>query len=340
MIHPEFIHTTSVSLLLPMSLHLSPEGEILTTGPTLRRLIGNARHFDMAFSIDRPRQITTGFSGLHPVLQEGGRIFLRLTAHPETIIRGHGILMGNGAALLNFGFGVGLSDAVRNFKLSDADFAPSDLALELLFLHEANVAVQGELSRFNLNLEEARKAAEVQAYTDPLTGLYNRRGLDVALGTALREAEKLPFAVGHVDLDHFKEANDQYGHAAGDLVLQRVAKILREETRSCDTAARVGGDEFVLILPSPGASPNLLKLARRIITRIEEGVCFEGQQLHVSASIGFSESSFYASPESARMLADADTALYQAKKEGRARAVLYGRSRDLEGSFSEPRPQI
>lgn len=324
LIQTHLIHTQCLSDLLPMSIHLDAKGEIVSTGPTLRRLIGVAHHFDQAFQIDRPREVTNGFAGLGPALHKGGRIFLRLQEYPTTVLRGQGVCTPAGGALLNLGFGVGLSDAVRDFHLTDADFSPSDLALELLFLHEANAAVQGELSRFNLHLEEARKAAEVQAYTDPLTGLYNRRGLDVGLGTALLEADKLPFAVGHLDLDYFKQVNDRHGHAAGDLVLQRVAKILRDETRSCDTAARVGGDEFVLILPTPGPAANLMKLGKRIIKRIEEPILFEGESVHVSASIGFAESSFYTEPDAATILADADTALYRAKKAGRSRAHLFG----------------
>ncbi len=321
----ERVEIGRLTQLLPMGLTLSAAGVVVSVGATLRRIIGERRHFDEIFTIDRPKNVSAGFAALRPCLGRADRLALRPIAHPQTVLRGSGILLEQGGAFLNLGFGVGLPEAVRLFRLTDADFSPSELAMELLFLHEANSAVQNELARFNLHLEEARKAAEVQAYTDPLTSLYNRRGMDVALNTALLDCGSMPFAVAHVDLDLFKKVNDSLGHAAGDLVLQSVAKILRSEIRSCDTAARVGGDEFVLILPGPGVPAALASLARRIIDRIEEPLSFEGQPIRISASIGMAISSQYAEPNSVTMLADADSALYHAKRLGRGRAELYRR---------------
>lgn len=328
----ELLDIRRMTQLLPMSVFLSTDGRVLGAGATIRRIIGEKAHFDDIFIVDRPKEVSGGFSGLLPCLGRSGRLTLRPIAHPQTLLRGSGVLLDSGGAILNLGFGVGLPEAVRLFRLTDADFSPSELAMELLFLHEANSAVQNELARFNLHLEEARKAAEVQAYTDPLTGLYNRRGMDVAINTALLDCERMPFAVAHIDLDLFKKVNDSLGHAAGDLVLQSVAKILRSEIRSCDTAARVGGDEFVLILPGPGVPAALSGLARRIIDRIEKPLSFEGQPIRISASIGMTISSQYSEPNSVTMLADADSALYYAKRLGRGRAELYRRPSERGGA--------
>lgn len=328
------IDPASISSLLPMSLHLAGDGSILSSGRTLRRIIGDHRHFDRAFAVDRPRDVTGGFAGLTKVLVGGGRLFLRPRTHPVTVLRGEGVLLQNGNALLNLGFGTGLPEAVGDFALTDADFSPADLAMELLFLYEANAAVQRELARFNMNLEDARLAAEVQAYTDSLTGLYNRRGFEIALGAPMREIPPVPFALAHLDLDLFKEVNDRLGHAAGDLVLQKVADILRDETRTCDTVARIGGDEFVLILPASRGPDHLLKLARRIISRIEEPLQINLDEVRVSASIGITESLLYPDPDPAEMLADADFALYSAKKTGRGRAVLYRDCKDVKPNDS------
>lgn len=318
------IDPREIAVLLPLSLVVSAEGEILSAGPTLRRIIGKLRYFDEVFVIERPGS-GIGGAGLPDLLKSGKRFFLSLRAHRETTLRGHGIPLDDGAGLINLGFGVGLPEAVRRFGLTDADFAPSDLAMELLFLHEANAAVQAELAAFSHELEDARNHAEAQAYTDPLTGLYNRRGLDVALNAALREAATQPFALAHIDLDFFKEVNDRHGHAAGDAVLVEVGRILREELRSGDTAARIGGDEFVLVLASSVEDEHLLKIAERIIARIEGGMEFGGQTLSVSGSIGLTASGDYFAPQARQMLADADAALYQAKHFGKGRAQLFRR---------------
>lgn len=317
------INLQTVSRLLPMSLHLAADGAIRHAGSTLSRLIQGSAHFNHAFMIDRPRDITDGFFGLVRSLPDISRLFLRLRDHPGTVLRGHGVGLPDGGILLNLGFGVGLPDAVRHFSLTDTDFTPSDLAMELLFLHEANSAVQQELANFNENMEHARRVAEVQAYTDSLTGLNNRRGLEGALDIAVRDAATFRFSVAHIDLDHFKEVNDNLGHAAGDEVLQRVASILREETRATDTVSRMGGDEFTLILAAPRGSEHLRKFGERIIARIEQPMLIGGQEVRISASMGVTESVMYASACATQMMADADTALYAAKNAGRGRTVLF-----------------
>ncbi len=321
----ECIDLNGIARLLPMSVLANQSGQILAAGLTMKRLISDKKEFLNSFSIERPKYDDESFREIYNRTCKGERLFVRLTQHPDTVLRGHGAALNSEIILFNFGFGTGLSDAVRSLLLTDADFAPSDLAMELLFLHEANVAVQGELARFNLHLEEARKAAEVQAYTDPLTELYNRRGLDVALNSALRESEHSPFALAHIDLDHFKAVNDSFGHAAGDFVLQNVAKILRQETRSCDTVARVGGDEFVLILPGPRNEASLLKLGQRMISRIEETMTYQETQLKISASMGVSLSGDRSDYDAARMLRDADDALYRAKNSGRGQVSIFDR---------------
>ncbi|MDF3605953.1 GGDEF domain-containing protein [Paracoccus sp. DMF-8] len=312
-----------VARLLPMALHLGPEGAIHHAGATMRRLIPGRSHFNHAFMIDRPRDVTDGFAGLAQDLPDISRFFLRLRDHPGTVLRGHGIRLQDGGIVLNLGFGVGLPDAVRQFSLTDTDFTPADLAMELLFLHEANTAVQKELANFNQHTENARRVAEMQAYTDSLTGVNNRRGFEMALEIAVRQAEQMKFSIAHLDLDHFKEVNDRLGHAAGDEVLQRVAAILREETRATDTVSRIGGDEFTLILAAPRGSEQLRKFGERIIARIERPMMVMGREIRISVSMGITESTHYARADAAQMLLDADRALYAAKNAGRGCVVLF-----------------
>ena len=116
----------------------------------------------------------------------------------------------------------------------------------MLYLVEAKSAAMDESRALNSRLQGAKIAAEEQAFTDTLTGLKNRRALDHVMARLLAMGEV--FSCMHVDLDYFKSINDTLGHAAGDHVLQVVAQVLVAETRAPDTIARVGGDEFVILV--------------------------------------------------------------------------------------------
>lgn len=307
--------------LMPMHLRLQGTGQITSAGPIMRRMLGQNQTFEACFIIERQFSNDARLTDVMQRVGTGERIFLRLRDNPEITLRGHGIALQDGV-LLNFGFGIALVEAVRHYALTAADFAPSDLAMEFLFLHEANHAVMGELARANRRLEEAREAAETLALTDALTGLWNRRGFETALEQAALNSSMTPFALAQLDLDYFKQVNDRYGHATGDDVLQHVAQILRSETRTADRVARVGGDEFLLLLMNPGTTTDLENMARRIIRRIEQPIEFEKATCCVSASIGFSQSQHYSVVDTVRMLADADAALYVAKDNGRGGAHL------------------
>ena len=308
--------------ILPMHIHLAHDGAIRSAGPTMRKLIGPAATFEECLSFERPRPGRRGIADLLRRVDRAGRLILRVREDPMVTLRGHAVPLPDGV-LFQLGFGITLVHAVRRYGLTDADFAPSDLVMEFLFLHEANRAVMGELGRASRRLEEAREAAENLALTDPLTGLLNRRGFELALEAALRAAPGTPFALGQLDLDFFKEVNDRHGHAAGDEVLQRVAQILRTETRATDRIARTGGDEFLLLLSGSGSDGDLEALGRRIIRRIEMPIELDdGITCAVSASIGFSRSADHPTLDAAEMLAEADRALYMVKKAGRSNALL------------------
>jgi diguanylate cyclase (GGDEF)-like protein len=179
-----------------------------------------------------------------------------------------------------------------------------------------------ELRQLNLRLHGAKAAAEEQALTDTLTGLRNRRALDHALAQTIER--EIPFGLMHIDLDFFKTVNDTLGHAAGDHVLRQVARVLVDETRTGDTVARVGGDEFTVLLPRQTDPARLLTIANRIIAKLKQPMDFEGNPCRISASIGMTISTLYPAPLPEQMISDADLALYAGKHAGRGVARLHG----------------
>lgn len=321
--------------LMPMHLCLSASGHIASCGPTLLKLFPDlpfvGRRFFEVFDVRRPGGINS-MSALNT--RVGERIYLGLRDQPKPMFRGLAIPLSSGQGLVvNLSFGIDIVNAVRDHALTDADFAATDLAIELLYLVEAKSAVMEELRQLNLRLQGAKSAAEEQALTDTLTGLRNRRAQDLALEQVLGKAT--PFGLMHLDLDYFKAVNDTLGHAAGDHVLREVSRILSEETRSIDTVARVGGDEFVVILPELAEPARLRNIANRMIAKLQEPMLFEGQSCQISASIGMTISTFYPNPSADQMLSDADQALYACKRAGRGCSQMHVTS-DVPHPVLEP----
>ena len=176
-----------------------------------------------------------------------------------------------------------------------------------------------ELTRA-LTREKAK--AESLARTGPLTELLNRRAF-MELGRtnmqrALRYHRQL--AVVMLDVDHFKSTNDRHGHGAGDQVLVAVAETIREVVRSADVAARIGGEEFALLLPDTDAE-GALALAERLRTAIcEKKVSYERRDIAVTASLGVA-ARIETDEALDTLIRRADAALYQAKEEGRNRTI-------------------
>lgn len=178
--------------------------------------------------------------------------------------------------------------------------------------------------RYSLKLGDAMRELKRLATRDALTGLLNRRAFDGLLAGEADRARRLgrPLALVILDLDHFKQVNDTRGHAAGDAVLASVARVLETQVRSIDRVARVGGEEFaVLLMETDGVSA--AAVAGRIVETVRRVpvVLGTGEKLAITVSAGVAVLPMHAS-EDAALLAAADQALYIAKREGRDRAVL------------------
>ncbi len=180
--------------------------------------------------------------------------------------------------------------------------------------------------RYAMERNRLMKQIRELAVRDALTGLYNRRELHRFLEYELIKSQryKHPLSILLIDIDHFKEINDLYGHRTGDEILQKVAQVLLHHTRACDLPARYGGDEFIIVLPETPAgqawygAERLRKLVESQVITIDNGKT----RLAITISTGVAEY-----PEDAtggEVLIDlADKALYTAKHQGCNQVVCY-----------------
>ncbi len=190
------------------------------------------------------------------------------------------------------------------------------------------------------DLRERRAAEEKIRYLaehDGLTGLPNRNSLQARLAAAVErvEASGESLSVICIDLDHFKEANDQHGHLAGDAILVETARRLQSAVQAPSFAARLGGDEFIVVQVAGGDQPTAAaELSGRLIEMLSVPVPYEGQELALGASLGVS---LY--PDDGRtaeaLMANADMALYRAKESGRGVYRFF--KREMDDSIRERR---
>jgi diguanylate cyclase (GGDEF)-like protein/PAS domain S-box-containing protein len=190
-----------------------------------------------------------------------------------------------------------------------------------------DLALQAANDQLNHQLEEIQKLQEAlreQAIRDPLTGLYNRRYLYETLGQemarSLREGQTLSIMM--MDVDHFKQLNDQYGHAAGDAILQGLADLLLCDTRKGDSVCRYGGEEILIAMPN---TP--LEQARQRAADMVDGIgskkfAFDGKWLAITVSIGVAAYPEHGETMDAVIRA-ADDAMYRSKGAGRNQVTIY-----------------
>ena len=307
----------ALSKICPMHMVVSKNGCIESAGPTLQKLapshcLVGQNVFDV-FQLERPRNVAS----LPELLEHApASIKVKFRDNPDITLKGIVCLKDdNGGAIVNLGFGLSILDAVNTFTLTNTDFAPTDLAMEMLYLVEAKSAAMESTRTLNHRLKIALDALEEQALTDTLTGLKNRRAMESEVAPMFASDRR--FALMQIDLDYFKAINDTLGHAAGDHVLQQAAQIMQEMIRPDDICVRFGGDEFVIVFDNPPSRRDLHALAGRLISELEQPILYEEHFCTISASAG----TVFREPAERRGLAellrDADLALYAAKKSGR-----------------------
>lgn len=183
--------------------------------------------------------------------------------------------------------------------------------------------VNGDVIHYEGTIEDItdRKAAQQEvhflAYYDVLTELPNRALLRVRLDHALAEARRRTDKVAllFLDLDRFKTINDSLGHSFGDLLLQQVAARLKTATREQDTVARVGGDEFVIVLTCANDVDDVAAAAERVVKSVTDEFVIQGQALKITCSLGISIFPEHGS-DSETLIKNADAAMYNAKENG------------------------
>ena len=200
----------------------------------------------------------------------------------------------------------------------EGDPAPDEL--RLIIKVASALADAMSLSLSNLAL---RDRLRTQALRDSLTSLYNRRYMEDALARCADQSNRTqsPLSIIMIDLDNFKKLNDEHGHALGDVVLADVAAAILAVIRPCDIACRYGGEEMAVILPDCSLE-DAAQRAELLRSRIER--LSERHEIPLSASFGVS--TIAETSNVSTVMADADRALYQAKREGRNRVITAPRS--------------
>jgi len=222
---------------------------------------------------------------------------------------------------LNFGANPYFIANANDFGLTRQDFPHSGPSIEWLYLSKVQETLYDQ-SLSNIDkLHNSQKTVRQQALYDALTGLYNRHGFDDIMNNLSARRYDDQIGLLQMDLDRFKPINDTYGHEIGDKVLKTVATRIQASLRRDDLAIRLGGDEFLIIIPRHITPPQLKTIADRLIKALSEPITIDTLRLDIGASLGGGIIAFK-KDQIHDHLAKADQALYEAKKNGRGNFVL------------------
>ncbi len=308
----------ALDILMPLHVRMSADGAVTGAGRTFLKLfdgrvaIGQSV-FDLLV-VKRPSWITS----IQALLEHAGAsLVVQIAPMAHHNMKAVVAAMPDGGAVLNLALGAGVMDVVHARELKNNDFSPADPTVEMIYMIEVQSILYQQHKEQSQRLQGARDQAEEQAFTDALTGLANRRAVENHLARLLRRSKGKGFAVMQIDLDFFKAVNDTHGHAAGDFVLQETARALLRQTRATDMVARIGGDEFVIVLSDYGDKSSLSDVGHRIIAAVAEPILFEDIACKIGASIGATIVAQESERTSEQILSDADRALYVSKEQGR-----------------------
>jgi len=216
----------------------------------------------------------------------------------------------------------GMNDEKREFFVREVEW--EDRVLEQ-FVHyiPSSDLVRSYIADIT-DRKRAQQIIQYQAAHDSLTGLPNRTYLNDYLNMALSQAKRSQemIAILFFDLDRFKLINDSLGHSTGDQLLREICDRLKLKLRQGDLLARWGGDEFVMVLRQVKSPEQAVKVAQRVIQILEPPFDFEGQELHISVSVGISLFPIDGN-DIDTLIKNADTAMYRAKEQGRGNCQLY-----------------
>lgn len=195
------------------------------------------------------------------------------------------------------------------------------LNAQVLELNEDLASVQRDLSRSNRKLQESEARLMTVSLTDPLTGLANRRRLMEYLKNEIERSSryKEPFSMIMTDIDFFKKVNDEFGHGVGDEVLLEFSNLLKDQVRSVDLVVRLGGEEFIIVMPNTSLVGALSKA--ELLRAKTENMYFDSMQRGVTASFGVAE--FLDTDDANSLLKRVDEAVYTSKHLGRNRVTAH-----------------
>jgi diguanylate cyclase len=211
---------------------------------------------------------------------------------------------------------------------------PEQVRMVVSYLILENENMRKKTSNLQANLEASRRqieqlrsnlaVAKVEGVSDPLTGIKNRRGFDLALATELTEARstRKPVSLIMADIDHFKQVNDRYGHLTGDEVLKWFANILGRNVKGRDIVARYGGEEFAIILPQTPAE-TAARLAGQIKAQIEarDFTMLGANKISIKVTSSFGVAQWREGESTDMLIKRTDSKLYEAKAAGRNRVA-------------------
>lgn len=281
----------------------------------------------VAAFLSRGLDVASDEQGLMLGLAQPLAAVLQEVSRPRTEILAIVGLLSTGCVVVAVLLAGAVTRPINAINLAAGQFAQGQTAARLPLARNDEIGdlarsfqrMQDQISRQMVTLRDNREELEHMAQHDPLTGLPNRRmlqeRLDQAIARARRNHEHVTLLF--VDLDRFKDINDRLGHDTGDYVLRVVAKRMQAVLREIDTLARIGGDEFVVLLDAPSPGPEgIVTVADKIIEQARADIPFGLQALNVGASIGISQY-----PQDGHtatdLIAAADRAMYQAKADGR-----------------------